>query len=253
MPVHDWTRVDAGIFHDFHHAWIEELKRALNGGLLPDDYYALAEQYTGRFGPDVLTLKGPPNGDEEKAAAPRPPAASGSPRLLLSPPKIQVTAETDLEFYRRKESRIAVRHVSGDDLIAVIEILSWGNKNGAKPWRRFLDKTEELLANGIHLLLVDVYPPTSRDPQGVHGAIWADMTEEDYQRPSDQPLTLASYEADPTLRAYVTHMRVGATLVDMPLFLRPGAHVPVPLEATYQTAFAAVPRRWRAVLEAAHS
>src|ERR1700739_539434 len=47
MPVHDWTRVGAGIFHDFHHAWIEEIKRALNAGLLPDDYYALAEQFVG--------------------------------------------------------------------------------------------------------------------------------------------------------------------------------------------------------------
>src|SRR5262245_65409977 len=44
MPVHDWSRIDAGIFHDFHHAWIEEIKRALNAGLLPVDYYALAEQ-----------------------------------------------------------------------------------------------------------------------------------------------------------------------------------------------------------------
>ena len=24
MPVHDWTRVDAGIFHAFHHDWITE-------------------------------------------------------------------------------------------------------------------------------------------------------------------------------------------------------------------------------------
>jgi hypothetical protein len=36
MPMHDWTRVDAGIFHAFHHDWITELGRALNGGLLPD-------------------------------------------------------------------------------------------------------------------------------------------------------------------------------------------------------------------------
>ena len=28
MPIHDWSRVDAGIFHDFHHAWIEQIKRA---------------------------------------------------------------------------------------------------------------------------------------------------------------------------------------------------------------------------------
>ena len=44
MPVHNWTCVEAGIFHDFHHAWIEELKRALNGGILPGDYYALAQR-----------------------------------------------------------------------------------------------------------------------------------------------------------------------------------------------------------------
>ena len=29
MPIHDWTRVDAGLFHAFHHGWIEELARAL--------------------------------------------------------------------------------------------------------------------------------------------------------------------------------------------------------------------------------
>src|SRR3954465_10706542 len=58
MPIHDWTRVDAGIFHDFHHAWIEEVKRTLNRGVLPRDYYALAEQFAGGFGPDVLTLQG---------------------------------------------------------------------------------------------------------------------------------------------------------------------------------------------------
>ena len=32
MPIHDWTRVDAGIFHAFHHGWIEEMARALNRG-----------------------------------------------------------------------------------------------------------------------------------------------------------------------------------------------------------------------------
>ena len=57
MPMHDWTRVDAGICHDFHHEWISEIKRALNRGLLPPDYYAIAEQVAAGFGPDVLTLQ----------------------------------------------------------------------------------------------------------------------------------------------------------------------------------------------------
>ena len=48
MSVHDWTRVEAGIFHDFHTVWIAEIRSALNEGLLPSDYYALAEQHAGR-------------------------------------------------------------------------------------------------------------------------------------------------------------------------------------------------------------
>lgn len=44
MAIHDWTSVEAGIFHAFHHDWITEISRALNHGLLPSDYYALPEQ-----------------------------------------------------------------------------------------------------------------------------------------------------------------------------------------------------------------
>ncbi|HLN33189.1 MAG TPA: hypothetical protein VK395_35995 [Gemmataceae bacterium] len=55
MPVHDWSRVEAGIFHSFHNAWITHLAEALNGGLLPPDYYALGEQHAGRFVTDLLT------------------------------------------------------------------------------------------------------------------------------------------------------------------------------------------------------
>ena len=57
MPVHDWTRVDAGIFHAFHHDWVTEISRALNRGLLPRSYYALPEQIAGGLGPDVLGLR----------------------------------------------------------------------------------------------------------------------------------------------------------------------------------------------------
>jgi hypothetical protein len=31
MPMHDWTRVSAGTYHDFHNAWITHIKEALNG------------------------------------------------------------------------------------------------------------------------------------------------------------------------------------------------------------------------------
>jgi hypothetical protein len=91
--------------------------------------------------------------------------------------------------------------------------------------------------------------PGRRDPQGIHGAIWKEMTNRPYRLPAEKSLTLASYECDLALRTYVKNVSAGDVLPDMPLFLVPRGQVPVPLEATYQTAFAAVPRRWRRVLE----
>ena len=57
MPVHDWTRVSDGTFHDFHYSWVLEIKRALKG-LLPKGYYVMAEQLGGDLGAsDALKLR----------------------------------------------------------------------------------------------------------------------------------------------------------------------------------------------------
>ena len=56
MPIHDWTRVDAGLFHDFHQDWTIELRRSLNAGRLPPGFMALTDQQVGGLIPDVLTL-----------------------------------------------------------------------------------------------------------------------------------------------------------------------------------------------------
>jgi hypothetical protein len=58
MPLHDWTRVDAGIFHAFHVAWLPEIQGILNDGLLPEGYYALAEQHAGRAIADEWAQRG---------------------------------------------------------------------------------------------------------------------------------------------------------------------------------------------------
>ncbi len=248
MPVHDWTRVDAGIFHHFHHGWIEEIQRALNNGLLPDDYYALAEQHAAGFGPDVLTLQGP--GNESDAGESRPPVTNGGVGLQMAPPKVRITAETDMEFYRRKQNTVAVRHVSGDRLVAMVEVVSPGNKAGQKAFRAFVEKVASLLDKQIHLLILDLHPPASRDPEGIHGAVWDEVTGMAYGAPLDKRLTLAAYESAETVRAYIEPTAVGDVLPDMPLFLEPRAYVNVPLEATYEAAYRGVPRRWKRVLDA---
>jgi hypothetical protein len=251
MPVHDWTRVDAGIFHDFHHAWIEEIKRALNSGILPDDFYALAEQFAGGFGPDVLTLEGPPalaHDDADQVVSGT--GANGTHGgVVLAAPPIRLTAETDMEFYRRTQNVVVVRHVSGDRVVAVVEIVSPGNKAGRRPFRSFVEMAAELLDQQVHLLIADVLPRGVRDPQGVHAAIWEEISGESYETPLDKPLTFASYEAAIRVRAYVEQIALDEDLPAMPLFLAPGACVSVPLSATYATAFAAVPRRWKTILE----
>ena len=70
MPVHDWTRVDAGLFHAFHQRWIGALCDALNTGGLPSDYFALAEQSIRGPIPDVLALRLSPGKGEPSGTAP---------------------------------------------------------------------------------------------------------------------------------------------------------------------------------------
>ena len=47
MPIHDWTRVDAGLFHAFRHRWLGGLCDALNAGLPPEDHFAVIEPARG--------------------------------------------------------------------------------------------------------------------------------------------------------------------------------------------------------------
>ena len=79
MPVHDWTRVEAGVFHDLHVGWVPTIRTILNGGLLPEGYYAMAEQHAGRSIADVLTLHNSPAHPEPFPLLPRarPPRVCG--------------------------------------------------------------------------------------------------------------------------------------------------------------------------------
>jgi hypothetical protein len=248
MPVHDWTRVEAGIFHAFHHDWITDIARALNAGTLPADYYALPKQLAGGFGPDVLALERATDDDEDRElngfASP-----SGTAALITARPKLIPTSETDAEFYRRKQKAVVIRHVTGDRVVAMVEIVSPGNKSTRSAFRTFVDKAADLLERGIHLLIIDLLPPGPRDPQGIHAAIWEEVAGQGYSLPPEGRLTVVAYESALSIKAYVRQLAIGDALPEMPLFLEPDACVEPPLEATYNSAFSAMPRRWRRVIE----
>ncbi len=258
MPVHDWTLVEAGIFHHFHHCWIGAIGSVLNKGILPADYYAMAEQIAARKEMDVLTLQrtspspGQANGAPvSQRSVPVPPMSGSTPMVVaVAPPRVRLSGRIDEDIHARKQRTIVVRHISDDRVVALVEVLSPGNKGGEYPFRSFVQKMASLLRGGYHLLLIDLHPPGPRDPNGIHRALLEEfIAKPDYELPREKPLTLASYVGGDEKSYFVENVAVNDALPDMPLFLDPEQYVSVPLEATYRTAWEDFPLRWREVLE----
>lgn len=206
MPIHDWSRAPAGLFHDFHQSWSIRIKDALNAGRLPRGLAALVEQ------------RACPRGSDTK------------------------------EIYSMRANRIVIKHHLGR-IVAVIEIVSPGNKDSRAALRDFVEKTIDFLRRGIHVLIIDLFPPTPRDPSGIHKAIWDEIEEEDFAFPKGKDRILASYETADERAAFVEPVGVGETLPDMPLFLTDSLHVQVPLDSTYQAAWDANPEELRGAVE----
>ena len=114
---------------------------------------------------------------------------------------------------------------------------------------KFVEKAVGAMQEGLHLQVLDLFPPGPFDPGGIHGMLWSRLGGR-YDPPPDKPLTLASYAAAGTVTCYVEPTSVGTALIDMPLFLTPERYVNVPLEQTYQAAYENVPSRWKRVIEA---
>jgi hypothetical protein len=211
MPIHDWTKVKAGTFHSFHLCWVASMMDALNGGILREGFFALAEQYVDEPQGDVLHVP-------------------------------------ETERYAQTTNRIAIHHELGN-VVPVIEIVSPGNKSSGKAITSFRDKVTDLIARGVNLLVVDRFPPGPRDPQGIHKVIWDEFGEVPFELPPDKPLTLAAYQTQPERTAYVEPVAVGDPLPDMPLFLDYDFYVNVSLEATYQTTWNLLPKEVRALVQ----
>lgn len=240
MPMHDWTRVSAGTYHEFHCSWLADLKNRLNGGLLPGDYYAQVEQVLEGMTADILAL-------EMRDDPPQTNADSGGVAVAVQPPRVRFTDSLETDIYSARARHIVLRHSSDDRMVAVVELIAPGNKGSESAWETFVAKSLAALRQGLHLLILDPFPPTDRDPDGVHGAIWSELGGR-YEQPGDKPLTLVAYTAGRVKRAYVEPLAVGDALTPMPLFLRADRYIPLPLEESYAATFQGVPRRYRELL-----
>jgi len=245
MRIHDWSKVDPGLFHHFHLRWIAAISDELNAGLLPPDYYALAEQRTPDREPDVLALHLPVGHADIESG-------NGGTALATVPPKTQFIQRSDADVYAAKANRIVVRNSEGD-VVAIIEIVSPGNKHSRASTESFVKKAVEFLRAKINLLIIDLFPPTPRDPQGLHQLIWEQIENDPFELPDDKRLTLATYSSGDIITAYIEPVAVGDELPDMALFLTPYSHVPTPLAATYETTWNVCPKPLKNAVLAASS
>lgn len=240
MPVHDWTRVRANRFHDFHQGWTVAVCNALNAGLLPPGYFALVEQSTDYPEPDVIAPEVGPTAGRD---------LYDDPTVETDPPQAWLVTRAEVDCYARQANRVVIRHPDGE-VVAVIEVVSPGNKAGRHALRSFARKAVDFLTAGVHVLVVDLFPPGRRDPQGIHKAIWDRLTDEPFALPPDKPLTLAAYSSGTEIVAYVEPVAVGDVLPDMPVFLTADRCVRCPLEATYRTTWDQYPAVLKGALEA---
>jgi endonuclease/exonuclease/phosphatase family metal-dependent hydrolase len=143
MPVQDWTRVDAGLFHDFHQGCTVALRSALNTGVLPPDYFALVDRNTRGPIPDVLTL-------QLSVGPGKPTNGATGLAVAAAPPQAELIRRQETKTYARRANCITMRHRHGD-VVAVIDIMSPGNKASRAEFRAFVRKSVDLIQQGVNM------------------------------------------------------------------------------------------------------
>lgn len=169
---------------------------------------------------------------------------AGGAAVAVAPPKAWAVRQAEEDGYAARADRIAIRNPMGE-VVAVIEIVSPGNKSSRAALRAFVEKAAGFVRNGVNLLIVDLFPPSVRVPQGIHPEIWGEFKEEPFGLPEGKTGTVVSYVAGPVRTAYIEPVGFGDRLPEMPVFLTPHVYVPTPLEATYETTWSVCPRPLR--------
>jgi len=254
MAIHEWARVDAGVFHDFHVVWIGRLKGVLNEDLLPRPFYALAEPFLGAAEPDVIALEAesdsPSSSPDTSQKQKRVHSDRTEGAVALAPSSVLVE-EIVPDPYARRSRRIVIKDAwQGDRVVAVIEVVSRGNKTSTARVEQFVQKSVEWLEKGVHLVLLDLHPPTPLVPHGFHALLCGELGHEPTAPPADRALSAVSYQVleSGALRAHLVPLKVGDPLPELAVFLTPHEFVRLPLERTYDESFHTVPWKFQEAL-----
>ncbi len=116
----------------------------------------------------------------------------------------------------------------------------------------FAGKVAEFLRTGVHVLVIDILPPTPSAPNGMHAAIWSrlDRDATDDPLPVGRPFLIAGYQAKRKPVAYLDAVGLGQPLPAGPLFLDDKTwFVEVPLEESYMETYRRLPAYLKELLQ----
>jgi hypothetical protein len=135
---------------------------------------------------------------------------------------------------------LVVREAGTRRLIALVELASAANKDRPENVTAYAGKAKAALDAGVHVVHLDILPPTKFTPMGLGGAIWSAVNGNDYPFTPEKPLAADAFRSGQVMDLYVNPLAVGDELPDVPLFLSEETYIDLPLAATYAEAFASI-------------
>ena len=108
MPVHDWGRVPAGIFHAFHHEWIADISRARMTAFRRRPIMRCPNKWPG----GSVCMCSLESGSRKASTWRAGRSGRRAGRLARRPSEDRDIAQAEGDFNRRKQKQIAIRHAT---------------------------------------------------------------------------------------------------------------------------------------------
>jgi hypothetical protein len=220
-------------WENFHGGWGFLLAGQLNTRPLPYGFLAEGNVHIGvTVAPDVAAFE--EDADARTGGGPNGAVATD----VWAPPQAPLVVPVDFSGLETFEIRVYDQD-RARTLVAVVELVSPGNKDRPENRRAFLDKCAAYLREGVSLIIVDIV--TARR-HNFHASLMELFNGgEAAVRAVTSDLYAVTYRVRVAgtrtqLEAWPTALALGAPLPTMPLWLTESLAVPLDLEAAYSEA-----------------
>jgi hypothetical protein len=245
MPLHDHFHRPLAEIHDwesFHSQWGSCIAADLNHRL-PKRFLASAPQHLGPFVSadvaerELLTtdadepLNGTPGKSTENGGV-----AVAIEKAVYSPPVTTLSMPMSFPEEYRVEVRDTLR---ASRILAVIELVSPGNKDDNESREAFAGKCLSYLAKGMGLVVIDIV--TERLANLHNWLVKLAKHDAKFEMAGNPPIYTSAYrpvrrDKEDVIDLWMWPLAVGLVLPIVPLALKEFGTVPLDLEATYKEA-----------------